>query len=239
MIRCVLAVLGGCGDTKNKYVVGDIMHYAYNGQENFQGENVPALQASRWNPTDVALDSRGNLFVGGGNNALVQRIDLATGYVVTVAGNYLKYYYYGFKGDGGPAKKAQIDNAGLVLDSNEDLFIADSGNNRIREVANLVPVATFDAKTLNFGSVTVGQQSQPMNVTLTNTGSDDMSITSIATTGDFSQTNQCPAMLAPSQNCTIAVTFAPTKKGQRTGILSVTDNAPKSPQTVKLVGTGM
>jgi len=238
-IRCVLGAVGGCGDTQHKYAVGTIIDYAYNGAETFSGDGGPALAAQRWNPTQVALDSRGNLFIGGGNDEVVQRVDLATGTIVTVAGNDKAWWFYGFRGDGGPANRAQVDNAGLAIDSNESLYIADAGNNRIREVANMVPVAGLSAKTLNFGDVTVGQTSQPKIVTLKNTGSDDMSISSIAAAGDFSQTNQCPSVLAPWQSCTISVTFTPTQKGVRSGTLKVTDNAAGSPQTVKLVGTGI
>jgi hypothetical protein len=238
VIRCVLGVAGGCGDTAKKYSAGDIITYAYNGAVLFQGDGGPAILASRWNPTQLALDSRGNLFIGGGNDEEVQRIDLATGIIVTVAGNDKQWWYYGFWGDGGSATKAIIDNVGLTIGSDESLYIADAGNNRIREVANLVPVATLTPKSFNFGDVQVGQQSQPLPVTLTNTGSDDMSVGTISTTGDYSQTNSCPGALAPSQNCTISVTFAPTKKGQRSGQLKVNDNAPLSPQIVKLVGTG-
>jgi trimeric autotransporter adhesin len=238
VIRCVLGVIGGCGDVQHTYVVGDIITYAYNGAILFQGDGGLAIDASRWNPTHVAVDSRGNLFIGGGNDEVVQRVDLATGIIVTVAGDDKTAYFYGFSGDGKLATKAHIDNAGLAIDSNESLYIADAGNNRIREVANMVPVATLNPKSLNFGDVAVGQQSQPMTVTLTNTGSDDMSLTSITTTGDFSQTNGCASTLAPSQNCTISVTFTPTKKGTRNGQLKVTDNAPLSPQIAKLVGTG-
>jgi hypothetical protein len=237
-IRCVIGTVGGCGDTAKKYAVGTIIDYAYDGAEAFEGDGGLAINAARWNPTQVALDSRGNLFIGGGNDELVQRVDLATSIIVTVAGDDRAWWFYGFRGDGGPATNAQIDNAGLAIDSHESLFIADAGNNRIRQVANMVPVAGLNAKSLNFGSVPVGQKSQPMNVTLKNAGSDDMSISSIATTGDFSQTNQCAAVLAPSQSCTIAVTFTPTRKGVRNGALKVTDNAPLSPQTVKLTGTG-
>ena len=241
VIRCVLGVVGGCGDTRRKYVVGDIVTYAYNGQTNFQGDGGPAIKASRWNPTQVALDSRGNLFVGGGNDELVQRIDAASGIIATVAGNDLKWYFYGFGGDGHLATRAQIDNAGLVIDGNESLFIADAGNNRIREVAHMVPVVTLSSKSLDFGSVPVGQTSPPQAVTLQNTGSDDLSIASIIASGDFAQTNNCPSgsgTLAPSATCSVTVTFTPTKKGQRTGAVAITDNAPASPQKVKLSGVG-
>ncbi len=160
---------------------------------------------------------------------------------MTVAGNDSQWWWYGFKGDGKLATTARVDNSGLVVDSNEDLFIADDGNNRIREVANLVPVATLTPNSLNFGNVPVGQTSPPQAVTLQNTGSDDLSISSIVASGDFAETDNCPGaakMVAPSVSCTINVTFTPTKQGLRTGLVSVTDNAPKSPQKVKLQGTG-
>lgn len=243
VIRCVLGIVGGCGDSANKYAVGDIITYAYTGKVTFfqKEDGGLAIDANRWRATEVALDSRDNLFVGGGNDSLVQRIDYATGIIVTVAGNDSQWWWYGFKGDGGLATKGRVDNSGLTIDSNEDLFIADNGNNRIREVAHLVPVVTLTPNSLNFGNVTVGNTSSPQTVTLQNTGSDDLSISNIAATGDFAQTNNCPsgaAMLAPSVSCTITVTFTPTQKGLRNGLINVTDNAPKSPQKVKLQGTG-
>ncbi len=241
-VRCVLGAVGGCGDTQNKHTVGDIIRYAFDGSETFQGDGGLAAKASRWNPTQLAVDTRGNLFIGGGNDELIQRVDLDTGIIVTVAGDDRKWWFYGFKGDGNRATRAQIDNAGLAISGNEDLFIADAGNNRIREVAHLVPVAGLTPTTLDFGSVTVGDTSPPQTVTLQNTGSDDLAISDISTTGDFSQSNNCPsgsATLAPSVSCTITVVFTPTKKGKQTGSLQITDNAPNSPQQVKLKGTGL
>ena len=242
-IRCVLGVAGGCGDAAQKYKVGDIIAYAYTGLEQFsqKEDGGLAINANRWNPTEVALDAGGNLFVGGGNDSLVQRIDAATDIIVTVAGNDSQWWWYGFKGDGGPATKGRVDNSGLVIDNDEDLFIADSGNNRIREVATLVPVVTLSTKSLDFGDVTVGQTSAPQQVTMQNTGSNDLSISGIVASGDFAQTNNCPTgstTMAPSVSCTITVTFTPTKKGLRKGAITVTDNAPKSPQKINLTGTG-
>jgi sugar lactone lactonase YvrE len=242
VIRCVLGVVGGCGDVQHKYVVGDIVTFAYNGNVTFQGDGGPAINATRWNPTELAVDSRGNLFVGGGNDELVQRIDTAPpNIIVTVAGIDTQWWWYSFTGDGGPATKAHINNSGLVVDSNEDLLIADVGNNRIREVAHLIGVGTPSPTSLNFGNVTVGQTSPPMQVTLQNTGSDDLAISSISVSGDFAQTNTCPgssSSLVPSASCPISVTFTPKKKGALIGFLTITDNGYKTKQAVKLTGTG-
>ncbi|HEY6293675.1 MAG TPA: choice-of-anchor D domain-containing protein, partial [Terriglobia bacterium] len=93
---------------------------------------------------------------------------------------------------------------------------------------------------LNFGSVNVGSVSSKQSVTLTNTGNATLNITSISTSGDYSESsNQCGSSLAPAASCTINVTFKPTAGGTRSGTLSVTDNAYGSPQTVSLTGIGL
>jgi sugar lactone lactonase YvrE len=241
-IRCVLGVVGGCGDTQHIYKVGRINTYAYNGDVNFQGDGGPAINATRWNPTELALDSRGNLFVGGGNDELVQRIDAAPpNIIVTVAGIDTQWWWYSFTGDGGSATKAHINNSGLAIDSNENLLIADIGNNRIREVSGLIGVATPTPTSLDFGDVAVGQTSSPMPVTLQNTGSDDLVISNISIGNNFAQTNTCPSSssaLVPSASCTFSVTFTPKQKGQLTQWLTITSNGYKTKQTVKLTGTG-
>ena len=100
------------------------------------------------------------------------------------------------------------------------------------------PAVTLSPTRLTFATQVVGTTSAPQNVTLTNTGSAVLSITSITTTGDFAQTNNCGSTVAVNASCTIGVTFTPTTINTRTGTVSVTDNAPASPQTVTLTGTG-
>lgn len=113
-------------------------------------------------------------------------------------------------------------------------------------VSCLTPLAFSQAvslspTSLNFGAVEAGQTSAAQNVVLTNTGSATLTITSIASGGadpqDFHQTNNCGSSVIAGGQCTIAVTFKPTRNGVRTGNLTITDNAPNSPQTVALSGT--
>jgi len=100
------------------------------------------------------------------------------------------------------------------------------------------PDATPSPTTLTFATQLIGTSSSAKSVRLTNYGTSALMITSIVASGDFSQTNTCDSSVAAGASCTISVAFNPTKIGSRTGTLSITDNAPGSPQTVSLKGTG-
>jgi len=102
----------------------------------------------------------------------------------------------------------------------------------------LPPTVTMLPLDLAFGSQPVGTPSAAQVVTLTNNTSSSATINSIATTGDFAQTNICGSSLDAGASCTIDVTFTPTATGTRMGTLTVNDNAPGSPHTVGLSGTG-
>lgn len=101
------------------------------------------------------------------------------------------------------------------------------------------PAVSLSAIKLNFKKVPVGQTGGPLNVTLTNTGTATLNISSVTASGDYAiSNNTCGAQVAAGANCKVSVTFTPTKTGARKGTLSFNDNAPGSPQTVALVGTG-
>jgi centrosomal CEP192-like protein/Kelch motif protein/galactose oxidase-like protein len=100
---------------------------------------------------------------------------------------------------------------------------------------------TFSASSLNFGLMQIGLSSASQTVTVNNVSSHSVSFTSIASSGDFSQSNTCPTTttLDPGQNCTITATFTPSAAGTRTGAVTLKDNCPGSTtQTIKLTGTG-
>jgi len=98
---------------------------------------------------------------------------------------------------------------------------------------------TFSASSLNFGLLQIGLSSPSQTVTVTNVSNHSVNFTSIASSGDFSQTHTCPTTLPTGQNCTITVTFTPTANGTRTGAVTLKDNSPGSPlQTISLTGTG-
>jgi hypothetical protein len=97
----------------------------------------------------------------------------------------------------------------------------------------------LSSNNLVFGSQAVGVTSSPQNLTLTNNQALPLNISSIATTGNFAQTNNCGSAVVAGGNCTVSVTFTPTTTGSLTGSLTITDNVASSPQTVALSGTGV
>jgi len=96
---------------------------------------------------------------------------------------------------------------------------------------------------LSFGSVGLDVTSLPKTVTLTNVGTTTLTITNITITGthsvEFLQSNNCRDFLAAGEHCIISITFRPAALGTRTAVLSITDDAVASPQTVPLSGTGV
>ncbi len=99
--------------------------------------------------------------------------------------------------------------------------------------------ASVSTKTLAFGNQAAGTTSATKTVTLTNSASEPLSIGSIETSGDFSQTNDCSSSLAGKGSCTVNVTFSPSVVAVFTGALTFSDSAGTSPQLVKLTGTGV
>ena len=100
------------------------------------------------------------------------------------------------------------------------------------------PIVVLSTSSLAFGTQLIDTTSAAQVVTLTNTGGSALTITSIVTKGDFSQTNTCGSSVAAGANCTFSVTFRPTQINSRFGSINLTDNAPTSPQVVSLTGAG-
>jgi hypothetical protein len=116
------------------------------------GDGGPATGASLHYPTGVAVDTNGNLLIADFYNQRIREV--SAGIITAVAGNGTNSYY----GDGSPATNAAISDANSVtVDGSDDLFIADSGNNRIRKVTNTQgPSLTFnDVTGVNAGNYQV------------------------------------------------------------------------------------
>ncbi len=101
------------------------------GSFGFSGDGGSATAASLHNPSGVAVDASGNLYIADYSNYRIRKVN-TSGIISTVAGNSS----YGFSGDGGSATAARLNNPiGVAVDASGNLYIADENNNRIRKVS--------------------------------------------------------------------------------------------------------
>ena len=92
------------------------------------------MAAQLWAPKGVALDGQGNLYIADTFNQLIREVT-RDGFIYAIAGVSGDFFTGSFGGDGGPATAAHLNNPSAVaVDSQGNLFIADSGNQRIRKV---------------------------------------------------------------------------------------------------------
>jgi uncharacterized protein (TIGR03437 family) len=141
---------------------GIITTVAGNGTAGFSGDGGPATAARLNGPQSIAVDGSGNLFFAEYFNNRVRKVS-AGGIITTVAGSG----NYGSYGDGGPAIAAALYiPQGVAVDSSGNLFIADSDNNRIREVAVSPLSLSVSSGTLYFSSRSgyATTQSQPLQI---------------------------------------------------------------------------
>jgi sugar lactone lactonase YvrE len=117
---------------------GTITTVAGTGETGYAGDGGVASQAVLNSPQGLAVDGEGNVYVTDSNNDRVRKIDLE-GVITTIAGDGAQ----GYSGDPGPATDAGLNfvtgplsGAGqaLALNLEGDLFVADGGNNSVREV---------------------------------------------------------------------------------------------------------
>jgi hypothetical protein len=121
---------------------------AGNGSDGYGGDGGAATATSLQSPFGVAVDAAGDIFIADTFNNRIREVVKATGNIITVAGTN----FAGFNGDGIAATAASLDQPnGVAVDAAGDIFIADSGNNRVREVVK----ATGDIITIA-GTSTAG-----------------------------------------------------------------------------------
>ena len=109
---------------------GIMSTFAGTGERGFSGDGGAALAATWGAPKALRCDESGNVLVVDTENHAIRRIEAATGVVITVAGGR-----HGGDGDGGPATAAGLDRPhGCCVDSEGNLYIADSNNHRVRVV---------------------------------------------------------------------------------------------------------
>jgi sugar lactone lactonase YvrE len=198
---------------------------AGNGTAGYSGDAGAATNAELANPYSVAVDGAGDLYIADVANNRIREVAAATGIISTVAGNGTATY----GGDGGASTSTALWSPyGVALDSVGNLFIADTSNNRVREVEVTVPpILTFP--TAGSGSQTIAV-SNIGNAALTlpppTTGTNPSLPAGFALDNATTCTALSPSgTLASGATCTLAVDFTATTGGVFSGALVLTDNA--------------
>jgi len=156
---------------------GLISTIAGDGNPGFSGDNGPATQAEVSVPAGLALDGAGNLYFADTGNHAIRRIDAVSGFITTVAGTG---NVQGFSGDTGQATAAKLSlPEGIAFDAAQNMYITDTGNNRIRMVNASTGVITTVAGTGAAGYngdnilATLAALDAPWGISVTSVGTAD------------------------------------------------------------------
>ena len=217
----VISVLLGNGDGTFKPAV------EYGGGSDTDSSSVALGDFNGDGKLDMAVASSGStnrvsILLGNGDGTFQSAVDYAG---ASLPGTAPPLVVGDFNGDG-RLDMAVIDAASSTVSVLLQPGLV-SGSNAI-----LSPTS------LTFATQLVGTASPVQSVLLNNYGTTTLSIAAIAATNNFSETDTCGSSVAAGASCTISVIFTPSVLGNLSGTLSITDDAPGSPQTVPLSGTG-
>jgi sugar lactone lactonase YvrE len=143
---------------------GQITTFAGSGTAGFSGDGGAAAAASLNEPGSLAIDSTGALLICDRENQRIRRV--SNGVITTVAGDGIQ----GFSGDGGPATSAELNEpSGIAVGAGAVIFIADTGNGRVRAISSQGMISTFAGTGVNGyggdgGQATAAQLNHPSGV---------------------------------------------------------------------------
>ena len=225
-----IADYNNCRVREVSAVTGIINTVAGNGACGFSGDGV-AVENSIGYPQGVAVDANGNFFIGD----YYQRVRWvnAGGIMTTIAGNGNG----GYTGDGGLATSSELyEPTGVAIDSSGNILVSDYNNLRVRSISAF-PALNSSGGSLAFGLTSVGSTSTPQTITLSALGA--LSIFNIATSANFSETDDCPSSMTNGSTCTMYVYFVPTAAGTLNGNITINSNGFfNSVNTINLTGLG-
>jgi len=140
---------------------------------------------------------------------------------------------------------AGTTNSSLVAgdlnnDRQADLVVTDFSTNSAVVLLNTGVVSLSPTTPIGFSPQMLGTTSRLRNVTVTNTGTKALSISSVSTKPPFqlAGSTTCRKSMAPGAKCTLSLTFKPTVLGLQNGLLALSDSASTKPQVIEVSGTG-
>jgi sugar lactone lactonase YvrE len=216
---------------------GVITTVAGNGTQGNSGDGNAATSATLNGPSQVAVDAAGDIYIACAGSSSIRVVSAATGNISTVAGTGTA----GTGGDGGLATSGSLKAPlSLALDGKNNLYIADTGNDRIAEVPGNTTALTFPA-------TPAGHISAAQTAKVTNFGNQALNFSALSVSATYSQTpsggTDCTSTttLSPGASCLVGIVFLPTGSGTVNGTLTLTDNAlgvSGTKQIITLTGIG-
>jgi hypothetical protein len=229
---------------------GSTLSYStFLGPNNYASPAAIALDANN-DAYVVASTSSSSFAIVNGIEAYPNGNDLLLVEIDPVAGTELFATYLGGSGDD--------YSSGITLDAAGNIYVAGSTDSTdfpvtpgafqtvlgggadaflLKIAANAAPAVALTPVSLQYALQPVGSTSQPQTVLLRNMGSSALSISSIITTGDFTETDTCGTSVPAAGNCTFSATFTPTAPGSRSGSIVIQDDAAGSPHVINLSGS--
>ncbi len=203
------------------------------GSSTYSGDGGAATSAGVPNPSSVLVDAAGNLYIG--NSPSVRKVS-PSGNIGPYAGGH-----YGFSGDGGPATAAAMMGInGLALDSGNNLYLADIGNRRIRQVQPAVsPAIALSSTSLTFKLAATGSTATTQTFVVSNSGQGTLNWAAAATTTSggawLSVSPASGNTLAGQAGTTVTVTASPSglAAGDYYGLIQV--SSPNAASQLQMV----
>jgi hypothetical protein len=223
-------------DTSNNRVreinalTGIITTVAGTGNSTFTGDGL-ATSNTIYYPQGIAVDKNDNLFISDYNNRV--RWVSPNGIMTTIAGTGAG----GYNGDGVLATTATLyEPTGIALDPTGNVLVSDYNNSRVRSIS-VFPAVGTSVGNLAFGLTGVGSTSTPQTFTVSALG--PVTISNISTSANYSEADNCPAIMANGTICTMYVYFVPTASGTLPGNVTINSNGFfNQTNTVSLTGLG-
>jgi phospholipase C len=204
------------------------------------------LQADNWLKNNVGPVLSSPIFQPGGDGVLIVVFDNSYPNDVAFGGGNVAMVIYGPNVKPGYMSTAFYQHQSVLNLACTALQLAACPG----QGANAPSMAEFFKQTppspvslakgsLWFGNGSLGVTSGTYGMTLTNSQSVPLHFSSITAAGDFAQTNSCGAYIVAGGSCYIRVTFTPTALGNRVGAITISDDAPNSPQVLTVGGYGI
>ena len=175
------------------------------GVPGYSGDNGPATSAQIDEPYGVFVDSSADIFIADSDNAAIREVVAASGSIQTVAGTPLQA---GFSGDGGQATSAEINApSGVFANSAGQLFVADTDNSRIRQLALSLlvtvaptPVTVVVTSIQQFTATVTGTSNTNVNWLVNGVAGGNSTVGTISSSGLF----QAPVIVPTPATVTIS-----------------------------------